>query len=86
MKANHKKARLEFAKMHIDKPQGFWENVLWTDETKLELFQLYVQRRKNGAYKEKNTVPTVKHGRGSVMFWGCFATSGTGVLNLCRVQ
>ena len=62
LKANHKKARLEFAKMHIDKPQSFWENVLWTDETKLELFgkshQLYVHRRKNEAYKEKNTVPT----------------------------
>src|SRR4029434_5360127 len=35
LKANHEKARLEFAKMHIDKPQGFWENVLWTDETTL---------------------------------------------------
>ena len=43
LKANHIKARLEFAKMHIDKPQGFWENVLWTDETKLELvsFKLF---------------------------------------------
>jgi len=38
LKANHKKARLEFAIMHIDKPQSFWENVLWTDESKLELF------------------------------------------------
>ena len=28
LKANHKKARLEFAKMYIDKPQGFCENVL----------------------------------------------------------
>ncbi len=27
--------------------------------------------------KEKNTVPTVKHGGGSKMFWGCFAASGT---------
>src|SRR4029434_10703868 len=48
LKANHKKARLEFAKMHIDKPQGFWENVLLTDETKQELFgnshHLHVQR------------------------------------------
>ena len=35
---------------------------------------------KNEAYKEKNTVPSVKHGGGSVMFWGCFATSGTGCL------
>ena len=43
LKANHIKARLEFAKMHIDKPQGFWENALWTDETKLELvsFKLF---------------------------------------------
>uniref|UniRef100_A0A3B3DUX1 Uncharacterized protein n=1 Tax=Oryzias melastigma TaxID=30732 RepID=A0A3B3DUX1_ORYME len=84
LKRNHKKARLEFAKMHVDKSQSFWENVLWTDETKLELFdkahQLYVHRLKNQAYEEKNIVPTVKHGGGSGMFWGCFATSGTGCL------
>src|SRR4029434_2807192 len=43
LKATHIKVNLEFAKMHIDKPQGFWENVLWTDETKLELvsFKLF---------------------------------------------
>ena len=45
-----KKARLDFAKMHVDKPQSFWENVLWTDETKLEPFgkshQPYVSRGK----------------------------------------
>ena len=80
MKANHKRVRLEIATMHIDEPQSF----LWTDETKLELFgkahQLYVHRCKNEAYQEKNTVPTVKHGGGSVMFWGCFAASGTGCL------
>ncbi len=79
LKANHKKTRLEFAKMHIDKPQSFWKNDLWTEETKLDLFgkshQLYVHRCKNEAYKEKNTV--VKHGGGSVMFWGYFAASGT---------
>uniref|UniRef100_H2LAD6 Transposase Tc1-like domain-containing protein n=1 Tax=Oryzias latipes TaxID=8090 RepID=H2LAD6_ORYLA len=82
LKGNHQKARLEFAKMHVDKPQSFWENVLWTDETKLDLFgkahQLYVHRLKNQAYNEKNTVPTVKHGGGSVLFWSCFAASGTG--------
>ena len=67
--------------MHTDEPKSFWENVLWTDETKLELFgkshQLYVHRRKNEAYKEKNIVPTVKHGVGLVMFWSCFAASDT---------
>ena len=90
MNAKHKKDRLEFSKMHIDKPQSFWENVLWTDETKLELFgrshQLYVRRWKNEAYKEKSTVPTVKHGGGSVMFWGCFAASDTGCLESVQVQ
>lgn len=36
-----------------------------------------VQMKINGAYKEKNIVPIVKHGRGLVMFWDCFAASGT---------
>ncbi|KAF7642181.1 hypothetical protein LDENG_00262980, partial [Lucifuga dentata] len=72
-----KKAWLEFAKTHLNKPNSFWENVLWTDETKLELFG---KGEKNEAFKEKNTVPAVKHGGGSLMFWGCFAASGTGCL------
>ncbi|KAI2655565.1 hypothetical protein H4Q32_017981 [Labeo rohita] len=37
--------------------------------------------KKNEAFKEKNTVPTVKHGGGSKMFWGWFAASGTGCLD-----
>uniref|UniRef100_A0A8C5PAN1 Tc1-like transposase DDE domain-containing protein n=1 Tax=Leptobrachium leishanense TaxID=445787 RepID=A0A8C5PAN1_9ANUR len=39
---------------------------------------------KNKAYEEKNTLPTVKHGGGSIMLWGCFASAGTGKLQ--RVQ
>ena len=31
-------ACLKFAKEHIDTPQRDWQNVLWTDETKIELF------------------------------------------------
>ncbi len=81
----HKKARLEFDKTYVTKPQSFWENVLWTDETKVELLGKghhgTVYRKINEAFKEKNTVPTVKHGGGSNMFWGCFAASGTGFLD-----
>lgn len=61
------------------------ENVLWTDETKVELFgkahHCTVYSKQNEAFEEKNTVPTVKHGGGSQMFWGCFAASGTGCLD-----
>ncbi|KAJ4947124.1 hypothetical protein JOQ06_009165 [Pogonophryne albipinna] len=29
-------ARLKFAKEHLDVPQHYWQNILWTDETKVE--------------------------------------------------
>ena len=32
------KARLKFARENIDKDQEFSNNVLWTDESKIELF------------------------------------------------
>lgn len=43
--------------MHIDEPQSFWEDELWTDETKLERFgdshQLHVHRhRKEHLWKQ----------------------------------
>ena len=46
----HKKARLRVATAHGDKDRTFWRNVLWPDETKIELFghndHRYVWRKK----------------------------------------
>ncbi len=28
-------ACLQFAKDHVDNPEGYWRNVLWTDKTKI---------------------------------------------------
>ena len=39
--------------MHIDKPQGFWENVLWTDETKLELVSFLCMCTCEGFFMER---------------------------------
>ena len=35
----NKQAMLDFAKKYRDKPQKFWDNALWTDETKMNLYQ-----------------------------------------------
>ncbi|KAJ4933683.1 hypothetical protein JOQ06_030507 [Pogonophryne albipinna] len=37
-------ARLKFAKEHLDVPQHYWQNILSTDETKVELFGRNTQR------------------------------------------
>ncbi len=59
--------------------------VLGSDETKIELFGINstrrVWRRRNAAYDPKNTIPTVKHGGGNIMLWGCFSAKGTGQLH-----
>ncbi|MGH0116091.1 UNVERIFIED_CONTAM: hypothetical protein FKN15_023124 [Acipenser sinensis] len=61
-----------------------WKKVLWSDETKIELFGLsakrYVWCKANTAHHPENTIPTLKHGGGSIMLWGCFSSAGTGKL------
>ena len=78
----HKVSRLQYAKQHRDKPHNFWNKVIWSDETKIELFghnhKHYVWRGVNKAYDERNTIPTVKHRGGSLMFWRCVSSKGTG--------
>ena len=39
-----------------------------------------VWRKANEEMKTKNLRPTVKHGRGNVMIWGCISASGVGEL------
>ncbi len=61
--------------------------MLLSDETKIELFGINsthrVWKRGNAAYDPKNTIPTVKHGGGNIMLWGCFSAKGTWHVGQC---
>ena len=54
--------------------------ILWSDETKIELFGLKAKRR---VWRKPGTIPRVKHGR-SIMLWGCCTGAGTG--RLVRIE
>ena len=86
LKEIHVKKRRNFAEEHLSKPSSFWDKILWSDETKIELFGRNcvsrVWRQKNSAFHPKNTVPTVKLGGGSIMFWGYFSSAGPGGLEI----
>ena len=81
----HVKNRLQFAKVHLEKPAKFWNSVLWSDETNIELFGRnnvsYFWRWKGSAYNPKNTIPTVKF-NGGIIVWGYFSSATTGKLHI----
>ena len=51
--------------------------MIWSDEAKIELFGLNAKRH---IWRKPCTIPTVKHGGGRIMLWGCFSVAGTGRL------
>jgi hypothetical protein len=81
----NRKRRIAFAKEHLNWTTEQWKNVLWSDESKFNLFSSdgirYVRRPINSRYQPKYTVPTVKHGGGSIMVWGAFSGNGMGPIH-----
>ncbi|KAL0148569.1 hypothetical protein M9458_056116 [Cirrhinus mrigala] len=71
LSARHMKACMEFAKKHLKDSKRVRNKILWSDETKIELFGLnskrYVWRKPGTAHHLSNTVPTVKNGTGQLV-------------------
>jgi hypothetical protein len=65
---------------HID----FWKTVLFTDESKFNIFgsdgPQYVWRKPKEELDPKNIIPIVKHGGGNAMVWGGMGYAGVGEL------
>ncbi|KAI3361557.1 hypothetical protein L3Q82_013694 [Scortum barcoo] len=64
------RTRLKFAREHI-----------WMIQKRIGRMS-YGER--NAELHPKNTIPTVKHGGGNIMLWGCFSAKGPG--RLIRVK
>ena len=54
--------------------QTMRSKIIWSNETKIEPFGL---NAKCHDWRKPGTIPTVKHGGGSIMLWGCFSAAGT---------
>ena len=84
----NKRKRLRWAKEHRHWTEEDWKKVLWTDESKFEVFgsqrRTFVRRRTNEKMLEECLTPSVKHGGGNVMVWGCFGAGKVG--DLYRVK
>ncbi len=80
----HKKACKQFAEDKQTKDINYWNQALWSDEAEINLFDSVGVKRvwwqPGEEYKHQWFLPTVKHGGGSVMVWGCMSAVGTGEL------
>lgn len=80
------KRRFQWAKDHAGWTVEQWKSVLWSDESKFNIFGTdgisYIRRKTGERLKRKNLLPTVKHGGGNIMVWGCMSWKGLGNLHV----
>ena len=82
------KKRLDFAKRHRDWTVTDWRRVIWSDESKVNRFnsdgRAWAWVRDGESLQDRHVKPTVKHGGGSIMVWGCMTYQGPGFL--CKID
>jgi hypothetical protein len=70
----------------VNKPIDFWKTVLFSDESKFNIFgsdgPQYVWRKSKKNWIQKNVIPAVKHGGSHAVVWGCMGHSVVGELTI----
>jgi transposase len=78
------KARLAFARSHLEWTMDDWKRVIWSDETRMSLFgsdgRYYTWKRSEERLQPKHVRRTVKHGGRGLMIWGCITYDGPGYM------
>ena len=88
LRRGNKHERCVWVKKHKEWTLDQWKSVLWSDESKFEIFgsnrRVIVPCRKGEQMDFACLVPIVKHGVYGVMVWGCFA--GDTVWDLFKIE
>ncbi|CAF4789727.1 unnamed protein product [Rotaria sp. Silwood2] len=86
LKKSNRRKRVLWAREHLSKSKDFWNSILWSDESKFNIFgsdgRQIVWRKPHESMKRECLKPTVKYGGGSIMIWGCMSANGVGNLVL----
>ena len=75
---------MNFAKKYKNEGITFWENIIFTVESKFKIFGVKkspkICQSVNEEFNDICVTKTVNHGGGSIMVWGCIAASKIGNL------
>ena len=73
---------MDFAEKHQYWTVEDWKRVIWPDETKINQFgsdgKKWAWKRPGEQLNEQLVEPTLEHGGGSLMMWGCMSWDGVG--------
>ncbi len=80
--AEHRKARLDWAREHSRWTSEDWRNVIWSDEAPFKIVnekgKEYVWEKPSEIISESSVKPTKKFGGGKIMVWSCITWEGVG--------
>ena len=76
----HRRARLQFARNHVNWTMRQWRNVYFSDESRFGLYgndaRIRTWRHRGERFNQRCIMPIRAHNGGSVMVWGCISLRG----------